>query len=382
MIIFIMFFFIFPVYLRTKYPKFSLLLFVYHFIFIYSYWNSVKNGGSDATAYWFVRRFSIDTSKNWFDYFGLSTNFLLFLNYPFVKFFNLNFFSGFLIYGSIGFLGIMNLYKILKHYTYRNVKIQGVGLQLIILFLPNMHFWTSAIGKDSLSFFLISCIILASIKNNFFNKKFFIVSAFLFFIRPHICIFLLGAIGATAILRGKHVPKNKRFLLALIGVVIIPILISLTLSYVHLDLDNLDAINENFESANENLSKEASSAIPMSNYALPLKIFSFLFRPFLFDIRNVSTIILAIENSFLLVIFIYAVWLRLKKKKILPYQIQGILVFAAITTLFYCYRLSNLGIIIRMKNMILPFLLVYPYYLISTYKPVSFFKRKPQLNSA
>src|SRR5436305_7608651 len=125
-IIFIAYFIVFPIYLRINYSKIILLLFVYHSIFVFTYWYELRNCGADACIYWFKTRFSID-DKTWFGYFGLSTNFMLFLNYPLVKFLKLDFLYGFMLYGMIGFLGILNLYKILKHYDYSKVKIQGIS---------------------------------------------------------------------------------------------------------------------------------------------------------------------------------------------------------------------------------------------------------------
>jgi len=141
-------------------------------------------------------------------------------------------------------------------------------------------------------------------------------------------------------------------------------MVSATLSFVGLNAD-MDEITENFQTTSFKLAAKAASAIPMNEYSLPLKIFTFLFRPFIFDINNVQTFILAVENTLALILFIWAFKLRLKWKIKLPYQIQAILLFSLIATFFYSYRDTNLGIIIRMKNQLFPFLLVFPFYIIS-----------------
>ena len=368
LIVSIIYFVIFPFYLLTKYPKAILLLFVFHTIFVISYWKGLDNDcTADACLYWFETRITLDSFKSWFSYFGLSTNFLLFLNYPLVKIFKLDFLYGFMLYGIVGFSGILNLYKILKHFDYGKIKVQGIYLFVIILFFPNMHYWTAAIGKDTLSFFSISYIFLHIVRNKGINIQVILVSAFFFMIRPHIAVFLLSSIGAATVLNNKKMALPKRIFLGALGIIVIPILVSITLSYVHLDFD-IDDINQNFEATGFHLSAKAGSAIPMNDYILPMKLFTFLFRPFLFDIRDGATFILAIENTLAFFIFVWAFKLRLKWKFKLPYQLQAILFFSLITALFYSYRDTNLGIIIRMKNMMFPFLMAYPLYIISCSK--------------
>ena len=364
-IVTIIYFIIFPFYLLTKYSKVVLLLYAFHTMFVLAYWNSTNgNCSADACLYWFMTRITIDPSRTWFTYFGLSTNFLLFLNYPLVKFLRLDFLYGFLLYGMVGFLGILNLYKMLSHYDYGKVKIQGIYVWVILLFFPNMHYWTSAIGKDTLAFFSISYIFLHVIKNKTINFKVVFVSAFFFLTRPHIAVFLLSSIGAATILNNKNLALSKRIFLGVLGVIVIPILVSITLSYWQLDLD-VDDINQNFDAAAFHLSAKAGSAIPMNDYILPMKVFTILFRPFLFDIHDGATLVLATENTIAFLLFVWAIKLRLKWKIKLPYQIQAVIFFSAISTIFFSYRDTNLGIIIRMKNMVFPFLLTYLIYIIS-----------------
>lgn len=360
----VLYFIVFPIYLRSKYPFVVVLLFLYHTLFLLTYWNNLKDCGADACAYWFITRFNLNSSDTWFSYFGLSTNFILFINYPLVKFLQLNFLSGFLLYGMVGFCGILNLYKILKHYDYGKINIKGISLCIVILFFPNMHYWTCAIGKDALSFFSISTIFLFLVKNKKIGIQFFLVAAFLFLVRPHVAVFILSATGIVFVLNNKKLSVGKRVLLGTLGIIIIPVMISATLSFVGLNAD-LDEISENFQTTSLKLAAKAASAIPMNEYNLPLKIFTFLFRPFIFDISNVQTLILAVENTVAFILFIWAFKLRLKWKIKLPYQVQAILFYSLIATLFYSYRDTNLGIIIRMKNQLFPFLLVVPFYIIS-----------------
>ncbi len=90
-VVILIYFIFFPVYLIAKYPKFILLLFAYHTIFVFSYWNSLRDCGGDACVYWFVTRFTIGSSDTWFSHFGLSTNFMLFINYQLVNLLKINF---------------------------------------------------------------------------------------------------------------------------------------------------------------------------------------------------------------------------------------------------------------------------------------------------
>jgi hypothetical protein len=119
---------------------------------------------------------------------------------------------------------------------------------------------------------------------------------------------------------------------------------------------------EEFSSAKSTLLSRANvgSAIDISSYPFPLKVFTFLYRPFFFDINGIPAVIASFENLFLLLLSIKV----LQNKPLLtfrraPFVIRGLVVFLIIGTLAFSQSLGNVGIMIRMRNMFLPGLLIF-----------------------
>ncbi len=362
-----LYFVAFPIYLLRTYAPWIFGLYLYHTIFIFIYYNTASTSLTDSGIYWLLYTVTITTYDHWWQYFGTSTDFLQFINYGLIKFLGFNFFSGFLLYGFLGFVGILQLYHSLKYYTDTSLSFKGIKLWILILFLPNMHFWTAAIGKDSSSFFCISLIIFYISKYQIFNMRVLIFGALLFMVRPHIAIFLFSGLGAALIISGK-IPTGRKLLYTTIGAITIPIMIFYTLSNVNLDTESVESIQEDFNSKADALGNKAGSSIPMTSYPISYKYFTVFFRPALYDINNTNTAIIAIENSFHLLMIIIAVKLRFRNKTAIPFQIRGILYFSLIVGSFYAFRLGNLGIIIREKNMFAPFLFLYALYILSAVK--------------
>ena len=85
---------------------FKTTLFLWHFIFVFIAWNDrVTRGFSDAHYYW-AENFSL-AEKSWFSFFSYGTDFVVWLNYPFIKL-GIPFLGGFILYGLIGYFAFLN----------------------------------------------------------------------------------------------------------------------------------------------------------------------------------------------------------------------------------------------------------------------------------
>src|SRR5690606_9103908 len=82
----------------------------------------------------------------------------------------------------------------------QKTKILGIPLFPYLFFLPNLHFWSSGISKDTLLFFCIALFVycLRHVKKRYLGLIIsFIISMS---IRPHIMLFLLLAFGVANVL--------------------------------------------------------------------------------------------------------------------------------------------------------------------------------------
>jgi hypothetical protein len=88
----------------------------------------------------------------WLDFFKVGTPFMVFLNYPLLKL-EAPFWLGHVLYSVIGFFGFYLFakwsYKVL---ALKNDSFFVLLLLGLVLLSPNLHIWTSIIGKESIVF--------------------------------------------------------------------------------------------------------------------------------------------------------------------------------------------------------------------------------------
>ena len=337
------------------------LLWFYHLLFgVIFYFYIVGQGGSDSTRYWFENRML--NGEEAFQYLisGKSTDANIALNFIPSKVMNLSYFTGNIIYCLIGYIGFICFYQITLKYVPYNIKLFGVPIFPIIFFLPNLHFWSCNVGKDTLSFFAIGIFAYAIIN---LKKRFLLIVLslmVLFLVRAHIALFLLLGY-ALAYLSARTLQLYQKVFISIImiagAIVVLPKVLEIT------QIDNLsvDSYEQFATTKSSNLSRaRTGSSIDISSYPLPIKVFSFLFRPTIIDVDSAISLVAAAENVLLLILFVKAI-----KKNIIvtfrksPLVIKGLLIFLILGSLTFSAILGNLGIMIRMRNMFLPGLLIY-----------------------
>ena len=110
----------------------------------------------------------------------------------------------------------------------------------------------------------------------------------------------------------------------------------------------------------------------MAGYSLPEKFFTFWFRPLFFDSPSILGIIVSAENLVYLLLFLKIVKIDfLKFLKNAPINVRMSLVLFLITSFAMTFVMSNLGIIIRQKSMVMYFLFFVIYYYLAYEKTVS-----------
>src|SRR5690606_4456653 len=146
----------------SKYEKKLLTaLFFWHIIIGIGYVGYLSiSGGGDAYAFWnhlkiFGWDFVIAIMKS-----GSVSGYIYLLNYVSSKILKLSFFAGSMIYVLLGYAAFVFLLKIIKenipdYLALNQIKILTIPIFPAILFLPNIHFWTSGLGKDTILFFCI-----------------------------------------------------------------------------------------------------------------------------------------------------------------------------------------------------------------------------------
>jgi hypothetical protein len=237
---------------------------------------------------------------------------------------------------------------------------------ILLLFLPNSHFWTAGVGKEALLW--VGLVYSLSFMQDFrrYLPALFGV-ALSFAVRPlngAVLIFLIGArlVFATSTqLRGKWIWVG---ILALLGIgagyrllyqMHMP---GLTLSALEEFSTGQFAFLEGFR---------AGSEFPMHSYSWPRRLWTVLFLPLDGGNGRLWHWAAALENAFSLLLLVVAGihWGWAGVKVSLPSFLLYGMAFGLLLTITYGLTLNNLGIIMRMKSFYMLFFLLGGWHLLS-----------------
>src|SRR5690606_18065342 len=283
-------------------------LLFYHLLFSLFYTYYIINFGGDSRGYWIFTMEQVRLiNPSWMDYFGVSTTFILWLNYNPSQILCLYYNTVDILYGFLGFVGMRYLFVLTSKYFPANFSILGISVFPAIFYLPNMHFWSSGVGKDALCFWGIAWFLFA-VQN--YKEKWWQGALALFFVyyaRPHMGLALMG--GTTmAIILGSEIKRQYKvglFFLTMGGTIYFS---DQTLVFLGMEDFSFHSIEMLSESQIGFLNRgSVGSAVDLASYPLILRIFTYLFRPLFFDAHNLMSFVSSFENLFYLffTFFIY-----------------------------------------------------------------------------
>jgi hypothetical protein len=354
-------------------------LFFYHLFFFGVYYFYALFNPSDSRMY-FTRTYQ--SQKVWWDHFGTSTTFIDFISYPFINYLNFNYEMMMVLFAWFGYLGFVYAYLFFRENIPLKIKVfKKFDLLTLILFFPNMHFWTSSLGKGA-PIFLGLMLFAYAIKNSKRRVLFLIIGSFLiFYIRPH--VFMFVAVGTVlGYMSGKEKISfwKKAFIyISLIGGLILVQDEILGIA----GLDGSDDLVEGFEDFSEDRSASlgsSGSGVDMASYPLPLKFFTFWFRPLFFDAPGVFGLITSVENLIYLLLFIKILerdFIKFIKKSTVIVKMS--LVVFLLSSFAMTFVMSNLGIILRQKSMVMYFAFFVIYYYLAQKKYDKIIKLKKRM---
>lgn len=347
---------------RVKYsfnPKLSFVdkrnlnnLWLYHILFGVVYFVYIIYGpGGDSLGYYKVsERLSIDEAVSLYGIHGQGTYGMYLLNVFPAKF--MSFFGLTMLYTLIGYIGIVCFYIIFKNNIRFNPKFGKSYLFPIIFFLPNLHFWSAGLGKDTILFFCIGLFIYGMQKPSKNLIKIILSLILSYLIRPHITIFLIASFGLGYVFDGKLKAYQKFFIGGLFLIMFI-LLFDNIMGFLKIEDINVETVDQFSETRVSNLSRDTTgSAVDISEYPFLIKVFTFLYRPLFFDINGILAVIASFENLILLILS----WRLIKLNPIKVfnagnYLVKAMFLFLIMGTVSFSLILGNLGIMLRQKNM-------------------------------
>lgn len=340
-------------------PWFSLKmmknLYWFHMFFALVYYLYTLGGRSDSYGYYERPQYKYDL---WFGAYEAGTSFIDFVGYPFINYFFFTFEMMMVLFAWLGYLGFVYFYMVFKENVRFKHKFYGYDLITLFVFLPNMHFWTASYGKGSIIFWGLGMAIygLSQLKHR--KKALLFGLLIVYHVRPHVFLFMAVAIMVGLFTGRQKVPFYQKFLVFTGSAVALFLMFDQIVAFAGLDSENLVESFDQFSTHRSTELAKAGSGIDTSNYPLWLKLFTFWYRPLFVDSPNPVGLIVSFENVFYLLLtakLFSGGFMKFVKKGSALVK-TNLVVFLA-TSIALSTTLSNMGIIVRQKSMVIYFLL-------------------------
>lgn len=329
----------------------SILLYLWHTFFCLFYlWYSLSNS-ADSTRYYskaLAGNITFELGTAGIDYFTA----LL------VQGLGLSYLGCFLIYNLIGSIGLLYFYKTLTLATLNSPK-KIKYLTTIIIFLPSISFWSSAIGKDAISFLSVCLALWAALELNRRNFLMLTSISLMLLVRPHMAGLMVIGLSISSFVEPKS-SITKKILMGSFSIIIAATLIPYALDYSGIKDEITSDTLMNYIESRQGSNLEGGSSVDIASMSLPMQLFTYLFRPVLFEARSIFSLFAAIDNFILLYLFIAGGYSFFKNKKII---IKGnenrifMWTYSILSWLVLSMTTANLGIALRQKWMFVPVLI-------------------------
>lgn len=341
-------------------------LFLYHLLFGVVYYIYAVFNASDSKMY-YDRPQHLDS---WGEYFGTSTTFIDFISWPFINFFGFSYEMMMVLFTWFGYLGFVYAYLFFRENIPIKVKVFKLDYLTLILFLPNMHFWTASLGKGAPIFMglMMFAYAIKDPKNRW--GTLLLGSVITYYIRPH--VFLFVAVGTVlGYMTGREKIAFWKKMVIYIGMIGSLLLVQDSILGMA-GLDETGNLVEGFSQFSEDRGGElakSGSGVDMANYPMVIKLFTFWFRPLFFDAPGALGLIVSIENLIYLILFFKIIkkdFIRFLKKS--PVSVKMSITVFLLASIAMSFVMSNLGIIMRQKSMVMYFLFFVIYYYLAQKK--------------
>ncbi len=280
--------------------------------------------------------------------------------------------GSFMAFSMFAFVGAVCLVEAARLGLGDRINVRGYAM--LVLFLPSMLFWPAGVGKDSWMLLGVGFLALGAAKvlsgrqriDSVFWLGLGVVTTAA--IRPHITLLMLGSFGLALALRRRKV-RNTMELFGMLLLVLV--IVGLTVFASSRAVELIPTLKDGVSGAQVQLDKTATNTLiggsqvdsfrANSPAQYPTALFTVLFRPTLLEAASPQSAMSAIESTALLVFLFLRrrnIMEGLRRLRTLPYLLMA-LCFCALFAAIWS-NVGNLGIIVRQRTMILPFLLLFP----------------------
>ena len=275
-------------------------LYFYHILLSLAYFAYILYNPSDSRNY-FRKVTTGYRGDSWSDFYGTSTTFIEWVTYPFVNYLGFSYEGMMALFSFFGFLGFVYFYIFFRENIRFKHEFYGYDLLTLIFFLPNLHFWSTSLGKGSIIFMGLGVFFygVSNVKKRVLALA--IGGLIIYHVRPHIMLVILVSSAMGFIFSSKGVSVAMRIMFLVGASVAFFFIYKDVLSMVGIDEEEFVTQGLDLSHRAKELTK-ASSGIDISQYSLPMQVFTFLYRPLFVDAPGFLGIIVSFENVFYLLI--------------------------------------------------------------------------------
>lgn len=329
--------------------KRGLLLYLWHTLFCFAYFYYVSTFGGDALAYY------SKALSDGFE-FRVGTTAVVFLTKILVHGLGFGIITCFLFFNILGSIGLLAFDGALKQATqHKSTSIKR--LATLIVFLPSVSFWSSAIGKDAISFLATGLALWAALQ---FNKRVLLIVSAVFLmliVRPHMAGMMIIAL-AMSVMFDKTSSPLKRISLGVIAIIGTAAMVPFALNYAGVSDPNSSEGLMDYVENRQSYNMEGGGGVDIANMSLPMQLFTYMFRPIIFEARSITALAAAFDNLILLYLFIVAFYSLIRKKSQKFTENRKFMwVYVMLAWIVLAMTSANLGIAIRQKWMFAPILI-------------------------
>jgi len=350
-------------------------LFLYHLFFFVVYYITTIISRSDSQEYY---RKASEIGGNWNLISNTSTRFIDNFAAPFA-YLGLSYESVMLLFSWFGYIGFVYAYLFFRENIPVNVTVfKKYDLLTLLLFLPNMHFWTASLGKGSLIFMGLMLFAFAIKRPRKRLLTLLIGGFFVYMIRPAVMLFVLGGVMIGLLTGREKLGIGTRIIVVLASIAFLYSASSTILGSVEIDQNSENVVEDfqDYANAQSDRLETSKSGVAMQSYSLPFKLFTFWFRPLFVDSPGILGLFSSAEHLVYLLLF-YNIFNRRFIAFIIkaPYMVKMSAITFLVASYAMTFVMSNLGIIMRQKTMVMYFGFFVVYYFLAEEK---FYKEQQQ----
>lgn len=318
--------------------------------------------GTTLVYYSYVQSNDADTALYYFDRYGFaqhSTTFGTILLIQIVQFLKHSaggsYLDYFMLFQSFGLLGIIILSRTI-HELGLPSRVAYVTSADALLFLPSMHFWTSAIGKDAPLFLGTSLAAWSVLRLSSRWPAFAAGILLMTLFRPHIAFIAVATLMLSLFFESRY-DILPRFAFLAVAIVASIFVVNAVSSSMNVNVMDPNSVSD-FLATQQSVSTTVAGNTSVHGSFI-VRLFSEMFRPFFYDAHGIFGIISSIENILFVVCFIEMIinFRVIRRSFFRSIAVKYYVIFTVITTLSLAEVYYNVGLGLRERVMTYPSLL-------------------------